>query len=238
MSLIAAMRCRGHILIASDSYAADPLGAYEASKLQRLCDVNVMWGGNGDVRIIKDLRAWIESLQAFDRLDTRQLTPGSTDRGWWTDNFADRLSMLNGNNLARIRQSRAPETPLNVTSEVLLAGYINEQQPVILNFPRHSAPIHATEHGWSAAGTAAERFAGALSALQPKPHSPQTPMPDTALLMMQAMEAAMRGAAATAPPVQVWACSPSRIELLLGFEDGSGPLADRMKESLSLSGKL
>lgn len=238
MSLIAAMRCRGHVLIAADSYAADHLGAYETSKLQRLCNVNVMWGGDGDLRIIKDLRQWTESLAEFERLDARRLTPDSVDRGWWIDNFADRLSLLNGNNLARVRQSRAPDPPAGITAEVLLAGYVSEQQPVILLLPRHSAPVHATEHGWAAAGTAAERFAGALAALSPKPHTLQASMPDTALLMTQAMDAAMRGAAETAPPVQVWACAPGRIELLLGHEEATGPLTDRMKESLTLSGKM
>ena len=161
MAIVAALRCQGHVLIGADSKEEDRLGAYQSVRLSRFCDAQLMWGGDGDVRILKDLRAWLEAAGGFDRIDIRRPTPDTSEHGWWLENFADRLALLNGNNLSRIRQSRVADSPAESTAMALVAGYVRDM-PVLVTLSRHGVPSYGTERGWTAIGDAAERFAGIL----------------------------------------------------------------------------
>ena len=232
MAIVAAVRCQGHVLIGADSKEEDRLGAYQSVRLSRFCDAQLMWGGDGDVRILKDLRAWLEAAGGFDRLDIRRPTPDTSEHGWWLENFADRLALLNGNNLSRIRQSRVADAPAESTAMALVAGYVRDM-PVLVTLSRHGVPSYGTERGWTAIGDAAERFAGILHYTLDEP--PMTlSLLDAALALGKVLEASVKGTAQGGPPYQLWALSPSRIRLVLGYqEEDEGSMEDRIREALS-----
>ncbi len=228
VTLIAAVICKDGILVGSDSLAVGDCGQYKQEKLHRLLDTQLIYGGSGDSRIIDDLSNWTGKLSTFKNMDN--LTSlDNTSFNKWVERLSWELASQNGSNIKRVKASAGQEDVSIITSELLVAGYL-EQKPLLITINRSGIPSYDTRQGFTASGSAYDRFVGALQALTPDGiHN--LPLGEAITIFAKALDASIKNNPKTDFPVQMWLADNKQVTQILGLEEADMPTTARLEAS-------
>lgn len=197
LTVIGAMDCGDHLLLAADSQVSDGQVTWQQQKLDFLSDRPLAWGFAGAEDIGVDFGRWLRSY-----------TWGTGD-DWYAfrDVAAQELARLNGNKRRLVHRARARLGPED-TAILLLAGYIG-REPKILEIDDGARPTFLSEGRFTSVGTGKAHAGIAYRTLMA--FSKNT-FPHAADNMRALMTVAAGLAPQCSPPVRVLRVSSQGVE--------------------------
>lgn len=201
MTILAAVNCGDHLLIASDSMAYDQKAAlkYDEVKLWPVEGMAIVFGCAGSTPMGDDFRRWLHAANKTEFSDWQALKGKATEF----------LTHLNGQQRQLAAIARSSEVP---DVSALLAGYIDGEPQILLIEPtglsslarENEIVFDGQPHARSAA-TAAHR---ALQRERGEAFS------HDAESLRRIMEIVTEVSLGTAPPIQMWRVNPGGPEKL------------------------